>query len=210
MWEDKNSKSPEVKCEQREANNERTTHSYEDTWLGRWSGTPALCKSYGDGDVELSCVSVCNPVSWIMRREFLHSLSLKHTHVEKKIFGEKKFSSPRRIFCHVNRFSSDEDRERDGALVSRIEDSCFSLLSVVHSSFPAFLRTNCASWLRISIRIECNLWSSEQIGFKRAREGGRERRAGGGIEEQFSFVLIACCWSGVVVATRCLPLRELF
>lgn len=106
--------------------------------------------------------------------ENFYTLSLKYTHVEKKIFGEKQFSSPRRIFCHVNRFSSDEDRERDGALVSRIEDSGFSLLSVVHSSFPGFLRTNCASWLRISIRIECNLWSSEQIGFKRAREGGRE------------------------------------
>jgi hypothetical protein len=79
----KKSKSPEVKCEQREANNENTTHSCEDTWLGRWSGTPSLCKSYGDGDVELSCVSLCNPVSWIMRREFLHSLSIslskKHT-----------------------------------------------------------------------------------------------------------------------------------
>jgi hypothetical protein len=80
----------------------------------------------------------------------------------------------------------------------------------VHSFFPGFLRTNCASWLRISIRIECNLWSSEQIRFKRAREGGRERRAGGGIEDQFSFVFIACCWSGVVVAARCLPLRERF
>ncbi len=45
---------------------------------------------------------------------------------------------------------------------------------------------------------------------ERGREAGRERRAGGGIEEQFSFVLIACCWSGVVVAARFLPLRELF
>jgi hypothetical protein len=96
----KKSKSPEVKCEQREANNENTTHSYEDTWLGRWSGTPSLCKSYGDGDVELSCVSLCNPVSWIMRREFLHSLSLslslslKNTRREENIWREEVFLSP--------------------------------------------------------------------------------------------------------------------
>jgi hypothetical protein len=56
----------------------------------------------------------------------------------------------------------------------------------------------------------CAFQSELSVIFGAAREGGRERRAGGGIEEQFSFALIACCWSGVVVAARCLPLREIF
>ncbi len=67
---------------------------------------------------------------------------------------------------------------------------------------PGFLRMNYASWLHIQ--------SELSVIFGAAREGGRERRAGGGIEEQFSFALIACCWSGVVVAARCLALREIF
>ncbi len=63
---------------------------------------------------------------------------------------------------------------------------------------PGFLRTNCASWLRISIRIECNLWSSEQIGFKRAREGGREGGRGEQEEElKNSFLLFLLLVVGV-------------
>lgn len=99
-------------------------------------------------------------------------ISLK-THVQKKIFGEKKFSSPRRIFCHVNRSSSDEDRERwrsgfqDRGLVLFAALGCALVFLVF---FVRIVLPGCTFQSELSVIFGAASRSGSK---ERGREGGR-------------------------------------
>jgi len=123
---------------------------------------------------------------------------LSNTHVEKKIFGEKKFSSPRRIFCHVNRFNSDEDRERwssgfqDRGLVLFAALGCALVFLVF---FVRIVLPGCAFQSELSVIFGAVSRSGSK---ERGREGGREGGRGEQEEElKNSFLLFLLLVVGV-------------